>query len=983
MKSFEEIYRKIDEQQLEESMGTGTVYEHIGTGARVFTVKNKDINKVFYIGFRTTPKDSTGVPHIMEHSVLCGSEKFPLKDPFVELVKGSLNTFLNAMTYPDKTVYPVASCNDRDFQNLMDVYLDAVLHPNIYRERKIFEQEGWHYELNEQGELIYNGVVYNEMKGAFSSPEAVLERRTLHALFPDTTYGFESGGDPEDIPKLSYEAFLDFHRAYYHPSNSYIYLYGDMDMEEKLRWIDENYLSAYERRTVDSAVTMQQAFSEPVSETWYYPIGDEESEERHTYLSKNFVVGGALDPVLNNAFQILSFLLLDAPGAPLSEALIKAGIGEDILGGYQNGIRQPYFSVVAKNADLKDKARFEEIIADTLKGLVKEGIKKQSLYAAINYSEFKTREADFGRTPAGLVYGLNAFDSWLYDEDPMLHLRSLSILSELRKKAEGRYFEELIEKYLLDNSFSASVDIVPRKGLLAENEARTAAELRAYRDSLKKEELEKAAAEAFELKAYQDEKNSEEDLARIPLLKLSDIPAVTPEANRINTRDLGGLVGPSMDSNGIVYVRVLFDTEKLSEDEIQKAAFLSYILGEMDTADHTYAQLSDEIMLNSGGLDFDTAAYPRADGSGDMRGFLYLDFRVLEEKLDFGFDTGFEIISRTLLDDEDRVMEKLNEAKSRMQARIDGASHSAAVTRACSYFDRTSRFDDLTEGIAFYDFLNSASKECACGEKRKDFIASLKDVSEKLFRTENVLIYAAGSDEGLKQAGLRAAELRERLDKKASGSEMDVNKGHEVPEGRRLLPLGRLNEGIKTTSMVNYVARAGIIRDGEHGFTGALDVLRVLLNYEYLWQNLRVKGGAYGCMSGFGRSGKAYLVSYRDPEVAKTNAVYKGLPEYLRSLSLNERDVNKYIIGAMSDFDRPLTPSMKARDGLSAYLSGVSNEDRDKERAEILGCTNEKLRELADYVERLLSGDYICAIGNAGMIDRDSAEFGRTRELYI
>ncbi len=983
MKSFEECYRKIREERLEGSMGIGTVYEHIRTKAKVFTIKNNDINKVFYIGFRTTPKDSTGVAHIMEHSVLCGSERFPLKDPFVELVKGSMNTFLNAMTYPDKTVYPVASCNAQDFENLMDVYMDAVLHPNIYKERKIFEQEGWHYELTEDGELIYNGVVYNEMKGALSSPDSVLERRTLNELFPSTTYSFESGGDPEDIPKLSYEDFLDFHRSYYHPSNSYIYLYGDMDMEERLMWLEEKYLCGYEKREVDSKVGMEAPFDKPHERSWYYPIGDSESEEKHAYLSKDFVVGGALDAKLNTAFQVLSFLLLDAPGAPLSEELIKAGIGEDILGGYQNGILQPYFSVVAKNADKEDRERFEETIDSVLRRLASEGINKKSLYAAINYFEFKVREADFGRTPAGLVYGLNALDSWLYDGDPMLHLSQLSIFAELKREAEGRYFEELIEKYLIDNSFSAYVEILPKKGLLTENEQRLKAELSAYKTGLSSEELLAIEKEAKELKLYQGEGNAPEELEKIPLLRISDIPRTTPSAGRLYAEKQGSLLCSELESNGIVYVKALFDIKDLSEEEIQFASFLSCLLGELDTRRHSYAELSDEILLNSGGLGFDTVSYPLTDGSGDTKGYIYLDFRVLEDKLSFGFDTGLEIITETLFDDEKRIGEKLSETKSRMQAKIDGASHTAAVTRAASYFDKTARFDDLSEGIAFYDFLNSASKLYNEPVHKKRFIKKLRAVAGKVFDPKRALIYAAGSKEGIELSKKKAEGFLASLSAWESGLSSPASEEIRSSDGRGLSPLGRLNEGIKTTSMVNYVARAGAIREKELPFTGALSVLRVLLNYEYLWQNLRVKGGAYGCMSGFTRSGKAYLVSYRDPEIAKTDDIYNGLPEYLESLELSERDVTKYKIGAMSDVDRPLTPSMRARDSLSAYLSGVTNEQRDKERAEILDCSLEGLRALSAYVRKLLSDDFICAIGNSSMIERDKDRFKSVRELYL
>ncbi len=408
-------YELLWEQDVKELKSRAYLMEHKKSGARFFLLSNDDDNKVFSIGFRTPPADSTGVAHILEHSVLCGSGKFPVKDPFVELVKGSLNTFLNAMTYPDKTVYPVASTNQQDFQNLMDVYLDAVLHPNIYAEEKIFRQEGWHYELlSEEEPITLNGVVYNEMKGAFSSPESVLDRFTQQVLFPDTCYGKESGGDPHDIPNLTYEDFLNFHRTYYHPSNSFIYLYGDMDMEEKLVWMDREYLSAYDRKDpaaqIDSRIPMQKPFEQPVYEEISYSITEDEPEDHASYLSVSSVVGTDLDPVLYVAFQILEYALIAAPGAPLKEELLHAGIGNDILGGYDSGILQPYFSVVAKDADPEQKGEFLAVVKGTLRKLAEEGLNRKSLKAGINLYEFRYREADFGPYPKGLMYGLQCLD---------------------------------------------------------------------------------------------------------------------------------------------------------------------------------------------------------------------------------------------------------------------------------------------------------------------------------------------------------------------------------------------------------------------------------------------------------------------------------------------------------------------------------------------------------------------------------------------
>lgn len=510
-------YRVSEEMYVEEMDSRAMVLEHIKSGARIFLMSNEDENKVFYIGFRTPPDDSTGLPHILEHSVLEGSDKFPVKDPFVELVKGSLNTFLNAMTYPDKTVYPVASCNDKDFQNLMDVYLDGVLHPAIYREPKIFLQEGWHYELESpEDELAINGVVYNEMKGAFSSPESVLDRFTRNVLFPDTTYSNESGGDPAVIPELTYEKFIAFHRNYYHPANSYIYLYGDMDMAQKLTWLDQEYLGQYDREDchADSAIAVQQPFEQPVQREITYSVTEEEGTKDRTYLSINTVVGTDLDPVLYVAFQILEYTLINAPGAPLKQALIDAGIGQDILGGYDCGILQPYFSVIAKNANPEQKGEFLAVVKGTLRRLADQGIDRKSLLAGLNLYEFRYREADYGSAPKGLMYGLWSLDSWLYDGKPTLHLEYQKTFDYLKKAVEEGYFEQLIHRYLLDNPHEAVITVRPRVNQTAEEDRNLAERLKTYKESLGREELEALTARTRQLKEYQEEPSQQEDLEK-------------------------------------------------------------------------------------------------------------------------------------------------------------------------------------------------------------------------------------------------------------------------------------------------------------------------------------------------------------------------------------------------------------------------------------------------------------------------------------
>ena len=579
-------YEVLQTEDLSDLKSKGTLLKHKKSGARVLLMENDDENKVFTIGFRTPPSDSTGVPHIMEHSVLCGSKEFPVKDPFVELVKGSLNTFLNAMTYPDKTVYPVASCNDKDFQNLMHVYMDAVFYPNIYQHDKTFRQEGWSYKLDEpDGELTISGVVYNEMKGAFSSPEGVLDRVVLNSLFPDNAYSVESGGDPEVIPELTYEQFLDFHRKYYHPSNSYIYLYGDMDMEEKLRWLDEKYLSDFENEPVDSEIHLQKPFTEMKEVVQEYSIASEESEEDNTYLSYNKVIGTTLDEKLYLAFEILDYALLSAPGAPLKKALLDAGVGKDISGSYDNGVYQPIFSVISKNANVEQKEEFVRVIEDTLKDIVKNGINKKALRAGINYHEFRFREADFGNYPRGLMYGLQLFDSWLYDETkPFIHMQAIPTFEFLKEQVETGYFEELIQKYLLDNTHGSIVIIKPERGRTARMDKELADKLQAYKDSLSKEEIDALVKATKELEEYQEEESAPEDLAKIPVLGREDISReIAPIYNKELETSGVKLVHHEVETNGIGYTALLFDLSGIPEEKLPYISILQSVLGIINT----------------------------------------------------------------------------------------------------------------------------------------------------------------------------------------------------------------------------------------------------------------------------------------------------------------------------------------------------------------------------------------------------------------
>lgn len=963
-------YQILNEKHVKELNSEGILLEHKKTGARVFLLSNDDENKVFCIGFRTPPSDSTGVPHIMEHSVLCGSAKFPVKDPFVELVKGSLNTFLNAMTYPDKTVYPVASCNDKDFQNLMDVYMDAVLHPNIYKEEKIFRQEGWHYEMESaDSPITVNGVVYNEMKGAFSSPEGVLDRYTQNTLYPDTCYTHESGGAPEVIPELTYENFLNFHRKFYHPSNSFIYLYGNMDMAEKLDWLDREYLSHYDRQPVDSEIHYQKPFDAPKDREIFYPITEDEPEDHATYLSVNTVVGDDLDPILYMAFQILEYVLLDAPGAVLKKELISAGIGQDILGSYENGILQPYFSVIAKNADGSQKEAFLKTVKETLKKLADDGINQKSLLAGINYYEFRSREADFGNAPKGLMYGLQCLDSWLYGGDPLMHLEYEETFAFLKKAAKEGYFEELIRKYLLDNPFEAVITVSPKRGLTAIEDEKLREKLEAYKKSLGAEEIQAIVDGTKELKEYQDTPSPKEDLEKIPLLKRSDI---RKEAEKfiLTEREIGGtkVLAHELFTSGIGYLRVMFRTDRVPSRDLPYVGLLKAVLGFVDTTKHTYSDLSDEINLNTGGITLSVSSYADSRKQGAFTGIFTASTRVLCEKLDFGFSAIAEILLDSILDDEKRLGEIVAETKSKSQMRLNQAAHSAAVMRASSYFSAESAFDDCTGGIGFYQFLEETAKHFE--EKKGEVIAKLKETAARLFTKENMLIsYTAAADD---QAGLEAALplLKERLPQ-GDGTVYPFEWKKE-----------NLNEGFMTSSQVNYLARCGNFVEKGLAYKGTLRTLKVILGYDYLWINVRVKGGAYGVMNGAGRFGDSYFVSYRDPNLRETNEVYEGIVPYLEQFEADERDMTKFVIGTISDLDAPLLPPYKGIRADAAWFTGVTDAMIQKERDEILAVTPEDIRELAPIIRAVLSEQSICAIGNAEKVKANQDLFKTVKNLF-
>lgn len=964
-------YEVLERRTITDLNSEGYILKHKKTGAKVVLLLNDDENKVFYIGFRTPPADSTGVAHILEHSVLCGSKNFPVKDPFIELAKGSLNTFLNAMTYPDKTVYPVASCNDKDFKNLVHVYLDAVLYPNIYREEKIFRQEGWHYEMEDiEDELKINGVVYNEMKGAFSTPDDVVEREIMNSLYPNITYGLESGGDPDVIPELTYEEFLNFHRKYYHPSNSYVYLYGNLDAAQYLTFIDENYFSSFEELKVDSAITKEEAFEAPKEIVKEYPIMEDEPVSKNTYLTYNVSIGSCLDQKLYVALQVLDYVLCSAPGAPIKQALLDHGIGLDVYSTLESGILQPYFSVIAKNTESGQKEEFIQVIEQVLSDLVKNGLNRRSLEAAINYFEFRYREADFGSYPRGLMLGLQALDSWLYDESaPFMHIEANKSYEWLREAIDSDYYEKLIDEYILKNPHKTILTVKPVPGLTTKKDQELSGRLQSFKESLSEKECMEIVDQTKALRAYQEEESSEEDLKTIPLLARSDMKKEA--AGYINEVYKAGdttVLFHDIFTNKIAYLNLIFDLGQVPARLFPYVGILKAALLMVDTEHFGYGELFDEVNIHTGGIKAAVNTYTNAENMSEYKVTLEIQSKALYEKRDKALELMKEIILTSKFDDTKRLYEILSEAKSRMQTAMTGAGHSTALIRTLSYFSPTAAVSEQISGIPQCRLLEEITGDYE--NKKEELTANLKELIRCIFRPENLMVDLTAAKEGFAGIKEKVTELKKEL-------------FTEPVSGEGFIPsFEKKNEGFLTAGQVQFVCRAGNFINRGLPYTGSLKVLKVMMGYDYLWNQVRVKGGAYGCMCGFYRNGDGYFVSYRDPNLDKTVQVYEQAADYIRQAKLDERTVTQFIIGAVSELDTPMTPAARGSYSKGGYLTGLSMEKVQKERDEVLNTTAEQLRELYKYVQAFMKEDCLCVVGNGEKIKGNKDLFGEIDQLF-
>ncbi|MCK5847716.1 MAG: insulinase family protein [Caldisericia bacterium] len=955
-------YKLIKKEYIKELSTTGYYFEHSKTKAKVVYLSNDDDNKTFFIGFRTPAPDDTGVPHILEHSVLCGSKKFPIKDPFMELVKGSLQTFLNAMTYPDKTVYPVSSRNDKDFKNLMNVYLDAVLYPRIYTQPEILKQEGWHYQLDKpEDEPTISGVVYNEMKGAFSSPESVLYRDILHQMFPETSYKNESGGIPEFIPKLTQENFTNFHKRYYHPSNSFIFIYGNGNIEEHLNYIDKEYLCDFEYSPPNSEIKIQKTFEKMIESTSYYPISKEDSVDEKTYLSLSFAIGQSSDPVNTTTMDMLSYILLDSEAAPLKKALLDAGIGKDVYGSSETDVQQPVFSIFSKNANSSQKGKFKKIVFKTLEDLVKNGIDKDLIKGAINTKEFAMREADFGGFPKGLFYGLGyVMPSWLYDEDPFKYLHYEKTLSEIKNALTEPYFENFIEKNILSNNHSCLLMLEPKQGMNDENQEKLQKKLSEYKKSLSKKEIEDLIQDNKSLVAFQTAPDLLENLEKLPMLERSDIKKqieILPQ-NKLNVNETE-TYHHDINTNGILYETLFFSMKHLKKEDLKWAGLLLDVIGKMNTKNYSYGDLDNQINIHTGGVGYSSSIIPLVEDAKKYYCFATISTKVLTKKVSIANALILEVIQGTDFSDKKRILEIVQEIRSRIEMNLMNSGHAITMNRLQSYWSPTAYLSEELGGISYYLFIKEIEK--TFNQESDVVVKKLSYVLNLLFSVKPALV-SVTCDGSLKEEWEQNYNVLCKKFNSIRPSETNWD-----------FPLERKNEGFITPGNVQYVSKGFDYKSLGFSYNGQLNVLRTVVSHNYLYENVRVLGGAYGAFSVFRNSGAALFSSYRDPNLLKTIAIYDKAWDYLSSFNESEKNMTKYIIGTIGSMDFPMTPSVKGAKATINALAGITDEFRQNEREQVLQTSKDDIRNYQNMVHKVTDKNTICVMGSEKAI-KDNKE---------
>jgi hypothetical protein len=941
-------------------------FEHLKSGAHLLKIANDDENKTFAATFKTLPESDCGTPHIIEHSVLNGSKNFPVKSPFTVLTKGSLNTFLNAMTSSDMTMYPVASMNDKDFRNLMHVYLDAVFFPKIYENPKIFKQEAWHHELKSKDAPVqYKGVVYNEMKGAYSSPSRILGYHIDKNLFPDNTYGYSSGGYPEKIPELTYEHFKNFHEKYYHPTNSYLYLYGDSNLDSDLKFINEKYLSKFDKLDKTAKIKKQEPFDKMKEVVEYYPVGKTENTENKTFLSMDWVIGDGANQALTMKMRILADALVNHESGPLKLALQDSGVGRDI-NAYYSANKQGVFHLKVKNANLDDKERFHKIVDETLQRVAKEGINDDALKGIVNRYEFRLRE---GQHPyKGLIYLFQSRNGWAYAGDPLLSLKWEKPLKETKQAVKKDQLETLIKDKFLNNPHSLLMALAPKPGLQAKWDKQTEKELAEFKASLSEKEKDSLIQQTDELIAYQKRENSPEDLKKMPLLELDEIDTTAAYFD-IEEKEVQGVkvLYYNTFTNDILYSKFLFDANVLSKDQIPYMRLLAKLLGNLNTENYSFGELNNELNTYLGGFSTSYRTDLPNHNDDEMLTHFVVESKVLSEKADKLFELTEEVLHSSKLDDKERLKTLLKKHQSQLEANNRRNGMGLALTRLSSYFSNQGKLKELTRGYTYYEFVTDLTENY--DKKYDEIVNNLKAVAELLFNRNNMTAFVTCAEEDMNKFDKGLKSFAQTFPEK------------EIKRHDWNFDFEKKNEGMLTPSKVQYVTKGYNFKDLGYEFNGKINVLNQILSREWLNNQIRVIGGAYGGFCRFNESGNFYFASYRDPNLKETIENIDGSVEFLKDFSPSDEKMRRFIIGTISNMDRPRSPEQEGSTALNFYLTKTSKEEVQEIRNQVLSTDKQEIKEMAGFVEKILNESAICVYGNEDKLESQKELFNKTFAL--
>lgn len=941
------------------------LFEHVSSGATLIKIASGDANKTFAIAFKTDPESDAGTPHIMEHCVLNGSKKFPVKSPFDVLVKGSLNTFINAFTGADRTMYPVASMNYKDYFNLMDVYLDAVFNPRIYDDPRILKQEGWHHELISKDEpVVYRGIVYNEMKGAYSSPERELSYLITKNLFPDNSYRFSSGGYPPSIPDLTYEAFINYHKKYYHPTNSYIVLYGDADLNEELKFIDENYLKNYTSRGTKAEFSVQKPFSQMKEVTGNYSVTEGAETDNQSFLSLSYVTGLNSNQKLTYALFIIGDVLIEQETAPIRKALEEAGIGKEISFDFYD-YQQNIFSVAVQNANPSDKVQFRDIIIQEFHNAAKNGLDKEAVEGSFNRLEF--HEKEMNSSQLGLSYAFLSSKGWQYADDPFLTLEYEKVLNELKSDISNGYLESVIDEYLVRNNHAVLTVLNPEPGLESKKNMETGKKLLDYKNSLSEQELENIIKETNDLIQYQQEEDSKEAIATIPLLDIKDIEPKAKFYEAVET-NISGIKTLKYEAftNNVVYLHQFFDMRVLPMDLIQYAPLLAEFIGSLSTENYSYGALEKNLNIHTGGFTASVSAYFENQKDENMIPKFVVGSKAMNYKTDKMLELAGEIIANTKYDDKERIKSLLIRLQSNLEANVKSNGYPYAITRLKSYFTNDGQFEEYTRGLEYYWFITDLTKNFDA--KYDEISSNLKRTAGLLFNKNNLTLLVTAADKDYKNL-----ESTFGLYKINETETADFQKWNFKPEKK--------NEGFLTASKVQYVIQGYDLNKLGVNWNGKLRVLNQILHRDYLYNTIRVIGGAYGGVSSISPNGQIIFSSYRDPNLKKTFENFNIAVGYLKNFNADNTDMTRYIIGTVARMDLPMTPNQEGNRAFRNYLEKSKKEDLQKDRDEILSCTAEDIRNMAGIIEKMLNQNYICVYGSEDAVNQNKDLFMSTLKI--